>query len=401
MTIMEAERRQASRTVEPDRAHVAEHPLHILVVGGQSDSLTILRGSLIQAMIARGHRVSTAAGQPEPHVLGTLAGWGAAYHEIPMERAGLNPLNDARTVAALVRLMRRLKPDVVLGYQAKPLNYAMIAGALAGVPRRIGLVTGLGYAFADGEEPGRKLARRLSEAVYWLGLRCADGVIFQNEEDRALFRERGLTPRRTPTIRVFGSGVDLARFAPAPEPSGPPSFVMIARLLKDKGVYDYVEAARLVKDRIPSARFILVGPYDPNPAGIRPAEIEEWEAEGLISYAGAAADVRPYLSDAHVVVHPTRYREGVPRILLEAMAVGRPIITTNTPGCRDAVVHDKNGLLVASGAPRLLAEAMLALGRDANRRRAMQDSGRARACALFDVDQVSRVLIDFLEGSDV
>lgn len=395
MTILEVERRQAPRTVEADRAQTPARPLHILVVGGQSDSLTILRGSLIQAMIARGHRVSTAAGRPEPHVLETLADWGADFHEIPMERAGLNPLRDAGTLVALVRLMRRLKPDVVLGYQAKPLNYAMIAGAVAGVPRRIGLVTGLGYAFTEGDERRRRLTAAVVRNLYRFALRLSHGVIFQNDDDRQLFVDQGLVGRQTPTLRVNGSGVDLRHFQAAPLPAGPARFLMIARVLKDKGVYEYVAAARLVRRHAPDATFTLVGPFDPNPAAIQPHEVQAWVDEGLLEYRGSLFDVRPAIAQANVVVLPS-YREGLPRTLLEAMAMARPVVSTDVPGCRDAVLHEECGLLVPARDTGALSTAMLRMANDPGARKRLGEAGAIRAAACFDAVMVSQQILEFL-----
>lgn len=371
-------------------------PLHILVVGGQSDSLTMLRGSLIRAMIARGHQVTGAAGQPMPHVLETLASWGVAFEAIPMDRAGLNPLRDIGTIAALLRLMRRLEPDVVLGYQAKPLNYAMIAAAAVGVPRRIGLITGLGYAFTEGTEQRRVLTAAVARNLYRLALRLSHGVIFQNEDDRALFRELGLLGRRTPSMRAYGSGVDLQHFTPTPVPNGPPSFLMIARVLRDKGIYEFVEAARRVKREAPDATFTLAGPFDPNPAAIRPEEVRAWVCEGLLTYLGPLRDVRPAIAAAQVVVLPS-YREGVPRTLLEAMAMGRPIVTTDVPGCRDAVEHEVNGLLVPVRDPEALAAAMLRLAQERALRQTFGNRGRVRAQDLFDSRVVSDSVISFVE----
>lgn len=398
MMIKDPERPEASRTAVPGLARVSARPLHILLVGGQSDSLTILRGSLIQAMVARGHRVSTAAGQPEPHVLETLADWGVDYHEIPIERAGLNLLKDLGTVAALVRLMARLKPDVVLGYQAKPLNYAMIAGTIAGVPRRVGLVTGLGYAFTEGAEAHRRAAAVFVSSLYRVALRLSHGVIFQNEDDRQLFVRQGLVGRSTPTLRVNGSGVDLAYYTPVPLPKGPPRFLMIARVLKDKGVYEYVEAARRVKREIPEATFTLVGPFDPNPAAIRPDEVQAWVDEGLLDYRGPLRDVRPAIAEANVVVLPS-YREGVPKTLLEAMAMGRPTIATDVPGCRDAVVDHKNGLLVPVRDIPALTGAMTRLAHCPNERRMYAIAGRMRAVELFDCRSASADVTSFVEGA--
>lgn len=371
--------------------------MRILLVGGQSDSLTIYRGPLIAALIERGHEVTTVAGGPDPKAIAKLRAWGADYEFVPLERTGLNPVRDLGTILALVRVMRRLRPAAVIAYQSKPVCYSMVAAWIAGVRTRVAMITGLGYAFADGEEAGRRLTRGLVTNVYRVALRAAHGVIFQNLENRELFQRLGLLPKRARTLRVFGSGVDLQSFAPAPLPGGGLKVLMIARLLRDKGVEQFVEAARAVRQVRPDATFTLLGPLDPNPTGVRLSEIQAWEAEGVIRYAGSADDVRPFIADAHIVALPTYYGEGVPRSLLEAMAMGRPIVTTDMPGCRDTVEPGVNGALTPPRDGAALAKALLEMAAAPDQLARMGEHGRRRAVSLFDARQVSAEIVDFVE----
>jgi glycosyltransferase involved in cell wall biosynthesis len=196
-----------------------------------------------------------------------------------------------------------------------------------------------------------------------------------------------------PVVQVGGSGVDLARFASAPLPPGPPTFLLIARLLRDKGVVEYVEAARRVRKRRPDARFQLLGPLDPNPAAISRAELEAWVAEGAIEYLGETRDVRPYLAKATVYVLPSYYREGLPRSIVEAMAMGRPIITTDAPGCRETTVDGQNGYLVPSRDSAALAAAAMRFADDPALAHAMGRRSRQIAEARFDVNRINAALL--------
>ena len=373
----------------------ATRPLHVVLMGGQSDSLTIFRAPLIRALIARGHRVTTLAGRPDATAIQKLTAMGAAHLTVPLDRTGGDPLADVWTLWRLTCALRSLKPDVFLAYQIKPVTYGLIAAWAARVPRRIGMITGLGYAFV--EEPGRRLARALALIAYRLALPLARRVIFQNHDDIDLFTRAGLL-RPGQAVRVHGSGVDLQAFAPAPLPKGVPAFLLIARLIRDKGVADYVQAARIVRARHPEARFRLVGPFDSNPARIEPATVEHWVEEGVIDYLGPLDDVRPAIAQAGIFVLPSYYREGAPRTILEAMAMGRPVITTDVAGCRDTIVDGESGLLIPPRDPAALAQAMLRLIGAPDLAARMGRSARLRAEALFDAETVSAAVIAEVEG---
>jgi glycosyltransferase involved in cell wall biosynthesis len=375
--------------------------MHILILGNDPKSLVNFRGPLAEAMLTAGHRVSAAGAGHDAKADAWFQSRGITYHDVPMERAGLNPLSDGRTFARLRALMRDVRPELLFAYTIKPVVYGLIAARMAGVPRRTAMISGLGYAFT--ENPGEALAARLKRAAvraaarkaYGAALRCADTVIFQNGDDRDAFATMGLTRPGQQVGLVNGSGVDLDHFRPAPMPEGPITFLMIARLLRDKGVYEYVEAARLVKREHGQARFVLVGPFDPNPTAVKPAEVEAWVREGVIEYRGAVEDVRPHIAGCHVFVLPS-YREGTPRTVLEAMAMGRPVITTDVPGCRETVVGGENGLLVRARSGRELGRAMLAA---ANHRPAFVSLGnnsRQRAVHLFSARSVAAATLHAL-----
>lgn len=360
-----------------------------MVVGAQPEYLTNLRGPLIRELVGAGYRVTAVGAAEHAAVREKLESWGAHYRVVPIERAGLNPIADLGALGGLFRMFRRERPDVVFAYTVKPIVYGLPMAWLAGVKRRFAMVAGRGWAFMDGAEFRRVLSRTLASIAYRVGLSTAQAAAFQNEEDRVLFRSRGILPKSLKTIRIFGSGVDLDHYAAAPLPAGAPTFLMISRLLRDKGVAEYAEAARLVKRSRPEARFVLVGPYDHSPNGLTPAEIKAWVDEGLIEYVGEVDDVRPQLERCHVYVLPSKYGEGVPRSILEALSTGRAVITTDAPGCRDTVVQSETGYLVKLGDAEDLAAAMTDAIADQQRLAKMGLAGQALARHRFDVRAVN------------
>jgi glycosyltransferase involved in cell wall biosynthesis len=221
-----------------------------------------------------------------------------------------------------------------------------------------------------------------------LSLRAAHGVIFQNDDDMEMFRRTGLVPRATPVTRVFGSGVELDRFATQPVPPGPVTFLLVGRLLRSKGIPEFVAAARSVRREFPDTRFIVVGPADRRGDAISEAELEAWRKEGIAEFVGPVPDVRPYLARCHVFVLPS-IGEGVPRSVLEAMAVGRAIITSDTPGCRDTVLQNRSGTLVSYGDSSALAEAMSRFVRDRRYLESAAEESRWLAETRFDARAVS------------
>lgn len=329
------------------------------MVAGLASSLHNFRGPLLEALCERGLEVHAAAPGLRDDVAtrAWLEARGIRCHDVPLARVGLSPLGDLRALLALYRLMRRVRPEIFLGYTIKPVIWGVLAARLAGVPRRVALITGLGYAFTGQARGKRRLVQRIVRRLYAIALRRASSVIFQNPDDRDDFARLGLLPASLPVSVVDGSGVDTGTFAPAPLRDGPPRFLLIARLIGDKGVREYAAAAAVLRRRWPLAEFHLVGGLDPNPDGIAEAEVRGWHDAGDIIWHGPLSDVRPAIAAAHVYVLPS-YREGTPRTVLEAMSMGRAIITTDAPGCRETVVEGENGLLVPVGDASALADGM-------------------------------------------
>ncbi|WP_309121662.1 glycosyltransferase family 4 protein [Paenibacillus sp.] len=324
--------------------------MKILILAGYTPSLINFRGDFIREMVARGHEV-VAVG-PEAGFEEEVAALGATFVRLAFDRTGINPLSDLALIRRMIGLIKAQKPDVVFGYTMKPVIYGSIAARLSGVKRVFSMVTGLGYVFlANGAKA--YVIRNISKMIYYVGLKCSTKVFFQNPDDRGEFIRAGLVGK-SKCVLIHGSGVNLEKFASAPLPDRP-IFLMICRILKDKGVLEYLEAARRVKASFPEARFQLLGPFDVNPNALSMEDIRPYVDDGTVEYLGETKDVRPYLAACSVYVLPS-YREGTPRTVLEAMAMGRPVITTDVPGCRETVVDGMNGFLVPAKTVEPLAE---------------------------------------------
>ena len=373
--------------------------MKILVVSSFSLSLLNFRLSLLRELVARGHIVTVVTSRDHHfhHVKQSLATYGIDCLSVQLSRSGTNPFIDLICFSQLLCLISSLAPDVVFPYTIKPVIYCGFASIYRPNFRLIPLITGLGYPFVEDGSFKRNFVRFVAEIFYKCSLFNASHVIFQNPDDLKLFKSSSLLSRSTPTSWVPGSGVDLGRFSPSP-PSSAPIFLMLSRLLLDKGVRNYYEAASYVKKYFPQAIFRLAGGLDPNPAGISSDELESWNNSGVIEYLGNVADVKPLLDDCRFYVLPTSYREGVPRSILEALAVGRPIITTDTPGCRLTVDHGHNGFLVKPRDSLDLSLAMVSLLTTADSVVAdMANYSRQLARSRFNVSKVNRLILDVIE----
>ncbi len=366
--------------------------MRVVVVGPLSTWMVNFRGEMLRAIVAAGHEALAVAPEDDPEVRTSFSRMGVAFAPYPLQRAGLNPFRDLRTVRHLRHLFREFRADVVLCYAAKPVIYGMLAGRLAGVPLRAAMITGIGSVLQASEGFRQRTLRAVLRSLYRIALRQAQVVFFQNPDDQRLFQASGLVGPANTLVRINGSGVDLRHYAPAPIPPAPVRFLMVGRLIRDKGLMEYVAAARQARSTIPEARFQLLGPLDTNPTAISREELDSWQAEGAIEYLGSTGDVRPFLAAAHVCVLPS-YGEGTPRSVLEAMAMARPVIVTDVPGCRETVEPGGNGLMVPVRDSRALARAMETLAGDRGTLEAMARRSRAIAEERFDVHSVNRVIL--------
>lgn len=366
-----------------------------LLIAGFSDSLITFRKPLIVALLSKGLEVHVAAPEltANQEVMSELNALGVIAHDIPMQRTGMNPLADLRALLALWQLMRRIKPRYVLGYTIKPVIYGTLAAWLARVPQRFSLITGLGFAFMGEEDNQRSRVRAVVQGLYRTALRHCQTVFFQNPDDEALFRQLKIVSANANTCVVNGSGVDVSQFEVAPfTENAAPHFLLIGRLLGDKGVREYVQAAKKVKQGYPDAQFDLVGLLDTNPNSITQVELDAWVAAGTVNFLGRLSDVRPAIQDCSVYVLPS-YREGTPRTVLEAMAMGRAVITTDAPGCRETVVDGDNGFLIPVKDANALAQAMLRFIEQPELIRQMGQRSRVIAEEKYDVHKVNAQML--------
>ncbi len=336
------------------------------------------RVGLLRLLQASGYRIVAIA--PHDVYAEKLEKLGFEYHPIGIDNKGTNPLTDLMLVLAFYRLYRRLQPDVLLHYTIKPNIYGTVAARLAGIPV-ISNISGLGTVFLNNSFSSR-VARRL----YRFALRHPRTVFFQNPHDRSLFVDSNLVAARK-TRLLPGSGIDTQKFKPQrPERTGEGvSFLFIARLVRDKGLVEYIDAARILKERYPEASFNILGAYYPgNPTAITPTEMAGWEKEGIINYLGTSDEVAKLISQSDCVVLPS-YREGLSRVLLEAASLARPLVTTDVPGCRDVVEDGVNGYLCRVRDAQNLADRMEEMIRlDSARREEMGRRGRDKVIAEFD-----------------
>ncbi|HEU4950946.1 MAG TPA: glycosyltransferase family 4 protein [Holophagaceae bacterium] len=371
--------------------------MRVAVLGGAARDLVNFRGHLLSELAKAGHTVYGLAPGGTDAIRAELAALGATHLEAPIDRTGVNPIRDLANARRLRRLLEGLRLDCLLAYEVKAVAFGLRAAAQAGIPRRYAMITGRGSTL-QGDPEGLKdrAVRGAVKALYRGALGRASGVLFQNEDDRAFFEAERLLPPRIPRTIVNGSGVDVDHFGLAPLPDGPTVFLFVGRLLRDKGVEEFVEASRRVASGVAPVRFRILGPLDTNPKAIREDRLAAWTREGVVDYLGEAKDVRPALAAAHVLVLPS-YGEGTPRSVLEAMSMGRAILTTDVPGCRAAVQDGRNGLLVPARDPAALAAAMARLAQDRTQLARLGAEGRRVAEARYDVRKVTGDILRFME----
>lgn len=358
------------------------------------------RGKLLESIAQLGYEIHIVSPILEKYAAdhNELINRGYHIHQIAMQRTGTNPVKDIKTFIHSYQLLNRIKPEYLLSYTVKPMVYGTLAAWLARVPYRFVLISGLGYTFQQVEETNkRSILQKIVHALYQQALAKSSKVFFQNNDDLNLLKKLNIVQSTLPTVVVNGSGVDLNDFNVVSLPrnesgSVKPSFLLIARLLKDKGIVEYVEACKQIKREYPDAEFHLVGSIDENPAAIEQAQLDRWIADGDIIYWGQLKDVRPVIAASSVYVLPS-YREGTSRSVLEAMSMGRAIITTDAPGCRETVTTGINGYLVPVQAVTELIDAMRHFIEYPNLYEQMGSASRVIAVDKYDVRKVNAHMI--------
>lgn len=366
--------------------------MKILVIASFADSLVNFREPLLIAFQSKGMQVHVVAPNlyENKKVVERLSELGFVTHSIEMSRTGTNPIADMFTFWELWRLMRHVQPTYVLSYTIKPVIYGSLAAWFAGVPHRFALITGVGYAFQESIGVSYGLGR-LIRYLYRHALRCTHRIFFQNIDDQVLFRSLNLISKDKPSTVVNGSGVDVSAFPMVSLPSEV-HFLLIARLLKSKGVREYALAAQRVRKLFPETRFSLVGWIDENPDAISQKELDQWIEAGTLNFLGRMLDVKPALTACSVFVLPS-YREGTPRAVLEAMSMGRAIITTDAPGCRETVCDGDNGFLIPVKSVDALVNAMICFIEDKELSPRMGIRSRKLVEEKYDVHKVNDVIL--------
>lgn len=370
--------------------------MKIAILYNTSDYLLRFRTELIRSLQAGGAEVIAIT--PRDDATPRLAPLGVRWCEWKLEGQALNPFQDFASMLDLRRILAEERPDAVLNFTIKPVLYGSLVAGWLGVPRVVSMITGMGSIFLPGSWKKRLLLSAV-KVVYRLAMRRNHRVLFQNDEDLDYFVEQRFLPRDK-AVRINGSGVNLSLFSPRPGEAVPGSFLLISRMIKEKGLHEFVAAARAVKARHPQAVFTLVGPIDNNPGAITREEIAGWEREGIVRYEGVQSDVRPFLARTAVYVLPTYYLEGIPRSILEALAMAKPVITTDWRGCRDTVRSGHNGFLVPPKDAAALEQAMERFLTDPSLAERLGQASRQRAETEFDVEVVNAQVMRALTGRD-
>lgn len=372
-----------SRTQSAGEAREPARP-RLLFVVNEAGYFLSHRGAIARAAAEAGWDVHVAV--PESDRRAEIEALDAEMHAVPMSRAGLHPLDNLRTLLAIHALCRRLRPDVVHNVALKAVFLGGAGARLAGVRNRVFAIAGLGHIETETGFAGLAMRAGIRALLPWLVGR-EGRLIVQNEAD--LTRAGATRGLARHALLIPGSGVDLEVFRPSPEPEGQVTVVLPARMIWQKGVGEFVEAARILKARGEPVRMWLAGDSDPgNPGAVPSSTLRAWHNEGLVEWLGHREDMPRVLAAAHVVCLPSYYGEGVPKSLLEAAAAGRPVVTTDTPGCRAAVKPEESGILVPPRDPSALAVALARLAGDAKERRRLGAAGRRLAESSFALPSV-------------
>lgn len=373
----------------------------IVFIGNTAGTLLNFRKELIIDLVNKGHIVYCLVSDYTLETKASVDRLGAIPIESTLNSKGINPVADIKSTIELSRILKELQPDVVFSYFVKPVIFGTLAAKIAKVPRIIGMIEGLGNAFTPNNTKGfdfkKKTIQRIQILLYKRALPLLDTLIVLNPDDhKDLVNKFNIKVKNT--VVLGGIGVDLDKFKYTPTKSDTPvSFVFIARLLREKGVYEYLNAARKVKNKYPETKFYVLGGFDnQNPFALRKSELNNYLSSGTVEYPGHVENVADYLIKSSVFVLPSFYREGVPRSTQEAMAIGRPIITTDVPGCRETVEDGINGYLIPPFNTDALAEKMIKFIQQPELINKMGKESRRIAELKFNVNEVNDKLINIL-----
>ncbi|CDF79998.1 glycosyltransferase (GT4) [Formosa agariphila KMM 3901] len=370
----------------------------ILIVASHSGSLIHFRGDFIENLVKNDFEVYTAAPDYPIEIKEKLITLGATPIAFKLQRTGLNPFNDLKSISELKSIIKNNNIDLVFPYTVKPVIYSSIAANSCNIPV-ISLITGLGFAFTGLTFKARTL-QRLNEFLYKISIRKNKVIVFQNKDDYQLFLDRKILSKDNKVDFVSGSGVNLNRYEYRVNNnlSDKISFLLVARLIKEKGIELYIEAAKVLKQKYPNAEFHIIGEPDQSPSAIKLENLLTLNKEGIIVYHGKQNNVPDHLYKRDVFVLPTYYREGIPRSILEALSVGLPIITTNTPGCKETIKKDFNGVLIKPNNLDELINSMEFFIINPHKVKEMGVNSRTYAEERFDVEIINNDLTSLIKN---
>ncbi len=361
--------------------------MKIVILGTVPNDLLNFRSDLIKDILKKNYKVIASSSSLDNDSKIHMKNLGVTYQPIYLNRHGLNLIGDVRTLMNLYSLYRKHKPDLILAHGIKLVIWGGISAWLSKIPF-YALITGLGFAF-QGKSFKRRLLTRLVSFLYKVSLKNSKAIIFQNKDNRDLFIEKNIISE-SKTFIVNGSGVDINKYSYTKLPETDVSFLLVARLLGEKGLREYAAAAKIVKEKFPNIKFELIGAEDASMDAIPLEEIKSWS--NYVNYNGSTKDVRPYIKACHVYVLPSHH-EGLPRSTLEAMSMGRPILTTNASGCKETVDEGINGFMVPVGSINRLADKMIWFVNNKDKIQIMGKQSRKIVEKKFDVRKVNEDML--------
>lgn len=373
--------------------------MKIIIIGTVASSFLGFRADLIKALLAKNYTVYAFTSEYIEEELSEIETLGAIPITYELNRGGINPFIDIKTTYELSKKIKEIAPDIVFCYFSKPVIFGALAAKLAKVPKVVGMLEGLGYTFTEQPKATSKktqLIKNVQVLLYKIALPQLDKIIFLNPDDpKDLLDEHSIKVKQ---VEVLGGiGLNLKDY---PYSSAYPiqtTFIFIARLLAEKGIHDYIAAAKIVKAKYADSKFIVLGSIDKEALGaLTEAELKEFAVANIVEYPGHVDNVQDWIAKSSVFVLPSYYREGVPRSTQEAMAIGRAVLTTNVPGCRETVIDGVNGFLVEKWNPQALAEKMIYFIEHPEKIKKMGGESYKIAQDKFDADKVNKRLINML-----
>ena len=377
--------------------------MKVLVFSNRASNLIGFRYELLKSLVKSGIEVCTVAPPDIKSISEKMSEIGVRYIPLDYSKSSINPFKELGVIFSIMSIIKREAPDVMFSFMTKPVIYGSIAAKLCGVKHIQSMIEGLGYMFV-GRTRKQRILKYVALILYWIALKCTDRVYFLNNDDKQYFEKYIVSPKKTK--RIFGIGINLEKFSPFKQNKDNLMFLFVGRLLIDKGVKEFIEAAKIVSAKYTQARFVIVGGADENPASLSSEEIAEYSKITAIKFVGVQSDVRPYLMECSALVLPSGYREGMPMSLMEAMASSRAVIATDVPGCRDLIIRKspndtlangvlegKNGYMIEKGNVQAITKAMIDLIENPHKIEAMGKEGRKFAEQFFDCNKINKILI--------